>query len=317
MDSLFFHLSLFILAVAIIFYFCGVLITSTDRIARHIHRSSFLIAFLLLGFLTSFSEISVAINASLAGTPQLSAGNLIGGSFVIFFLLIPILAILGNGINLKHALPIKHLALTLIIIAAPAFFVFDGLLTKTEGALMIGLYLFLSFFLHKESGRAVAVLKKEKKIIKKELYIHGAKIFFAALLIFLSGKIFVGEALYFSTLLHVPSSLIGLLVIAIGTNIPEFTITIASIKQRKKAIAFGDYIGSASFNTAILGGVALINGPITLDHGEFFLATLFLCIGLFIFFAFAKSKRTISRKEGIILGIIYLLFIFGELFLLI
>ena len=243
MYEILFHISLFILAVTIIFFFCGMLIKSTDQIARHIHKSGFLIAFLLLGFLTSFSEISVAINSSIAKTPALSAGNLIGASFVIFFLLIPLLAILGKGINIKHALSMKHLAFALTVITAPAFFIFDGLLTKTEGILMILLYLLLGYLLHTQNKNAISVLKKERVIVKKGLYIHGIKIVFAAFLIFLSGKIFVEEAVYFSELLHIPSSFIGLMVIAIGTNVPELTIALRSIKQKKKTIAFGDYIG--------------------------------------------------------------------------
>lgn len=312
MYDIFYHASLFILAVTVIFFFCGVLIRSTDRIARHIHRSGFLIAFLLLGFLTSFSEISVAINASLSNTPQISAGNLIGASFVIFFLLIPLLAFFGNGIRIKHALPMKHLAFALAVIASPALFVFDGRLTKTEGAVMICLYLILSVALHMASGRGTAVLEKEEKIVKKEVYLHGAKIIFAAFLIFLSGKVFVSEAVYFSELLKIPASFIGLLVIAISTNIPELTIALRSIKERKKDIAFGDYVGSASFNTAILGGLAVMNGPFTIDHSEFFLAAIFLCIGSLLFFMFAKSKYTISHGEGIVLGTIYLLFVAAQ-----
>lgn len=312
MTDTLFHIALFLIAVSMIFFFCGVLIDSTDRIARRVHRSSFLIAFLLLGFLTSFGELSVAINSSVAATPQISAGNLIGASFVIFFLLIPILAIFGNGISLKHTLSTRNLAFALSVIVSPALFVFDGQLTKIEGAAMIMLYLALTFILHKDSGRTAAILEKEETLVKKELYLHGLKIILAASLIFISGKIFVQETVFFSDLLRIPPSFIGLVVIAIGTNVPELTIALRSIRRNKQKIAFGDYIGSASFNTAILGGLAMIDGPFSIDHTVSLLTALFLALGLAIFFFFARSKRMLSYSEGMVLGVIYLLFIAAQ-----
>ncbi|MDD5470069.1 MAG: hypothetical protein PHO92_04715, partial [Candidatus Peribacteraceae bacterium] len=85
----FLHLCLLFLAAAVIWLLSGMLINATDRVARRYKRPGFAVAFFVLGFLTSIGEMSVAFNSTMQGVPQVSAGNLIGGSIVMFFLIIP------------------------------------------------------------------------------------------------------------------------------------------------------------------------------------------------------------------------------------
>jgi len=110
------HIILFLTSIGIVWFFSGLIVDAIDRMAARFHKSSFTVAFFVLGFLTSISEFSVMVNSTLAGAPQISAGNLSGASFIILLFIIPLLAIIGNGIQVKNTLPKKHLALVLAVI---------------------------------------------------------------------------------------------------------------------------------------------------------------------------------------------------------
>src|SRR3989338_7470207 len=131
------HISIFLFSSAVVWFFAGILIESVDRVARRFHKTGFSVAFFVLGFLTSISEISVALNAGIGGVPQVSVGNLVGASFVIPLLIIPFLAIAGKGIELKKLISGRNLLLVFAVIALPSLLVVDGDVTRTEGVLAL------------------------------------------------------------------------------------------------------------------------------------------------------------------------------------
>ena len=139
MDTLV-HLLIFIVSIGIVWFFADVLIQAVSRISRRYCKSGFFTAFFILGFLTSISELSVAVNAHAALVPGVSVGNLIGASFVLLLFIVPMLALLGKGIRLNAAASKGTLALMLGAIGLPALLVIDGTVTRTEGLLAILIY---------------------------------------------------------------------------------------------------------------------------------------------------------------------------------
>jgi len=309
--KIFNHFLILILSSGVIWFFAGILIDSVDRVAKRFNKSGFTIAFFVLGFLTSISEFSVAVNSSLEGRPQISVGNLIGASFVILLLVIPLLAVVGKGISLSHTLSKRNLGLALGMILLPAFFVLDGLVTRLEGLTILLLYGCLVYSIHKNAALIKTLKPVEEELLHKKhaTFKDGIKIAIGALFIFLAGHLLVNETVYFSDLLHVPGSLIGLLLLSVGTNVPELVIAVRSIYKKHKDIAFGDYLGSAVANTPIFGMLVIYNGHFDVEPNEF-LATFFLMsAGLLLFYIFANSKNTLSLRESLVLLLVYITFL--------
>lgn len=103
--------------------------------------------------------------------------------------------------------------------------------------------------------------------------------------------------------------------VSIGTNIPELSLVFRSLFIRNNQVAFGDYVGSACFNTFLFGLLTKIyNRNFNLSN-SYVVSLLFLILGLIAFYFFAKSKNTISRLEGLALILLYFLFLFTEVYL--
>lgn len=305
------HVFLFILPAALIWFFSGILIESVDHIAKRFHKTDFTVAFFVLGFLTSISEISVAFNSTLDKVPQVSVGNLIGASFVILLLIVPFLAVAGNGVTLRHTLSRRNLLVALAIILLPSLLIIDGNLTRTEGVLLLLVYITLLYLIRSKKGPA-----KELQSITHELVRSRGtawdvvKIATGAVIIFIAGHYLVEEAVFFANAFTVPQSLIGLTLLSIGTNVPELAIAVRSVLKRREDVAFGDYLGSAVTNVPILGLLPLLNGSFRVEPGEFMATTALMAVGLLCFYIFAGSKDRISRKEGLILLAFYAAFLF-------
>jgi cation:H+ antiporter len=311
------HIFLFLLSAAVIWFFAGLLIESVNRVAIRFNQSGFTTAFFVLGFLTSISEISVMVNSSINKTPQISAGNLIGASFVILLFLVPLMAVVGNGIALKHTLHHKNLGLALFVAALPVFLVLDGNITLNEGVLCLLAYAILIYSINKQHNESLPKVVKavEHDLIKDK---HTTtwdviKIIAGAAFIFIAGHLLVEEALYFSLLFNAPASLIGLVVLSIGTNIPELVIAVRSIVKNHKEIAFGDYVGSAVTNTLVFAFLPWFNKGFVVESSEFIYTAVLTVIGFAGFFIAAKTKNNISRKEGWWLLGVYFIFILVQI----
>lgn len=313
---LFVHLLLFLFSGAVIWGLSGLLVSATDRVAQRYKRPGFAVAFFVLGLLTSISEFSVAANATIEGVPHISAGNLVGGSLVIFLLLMPILAVLGGGVAMSNALARDHLALLLLVVALPSALIIDGNVKRWEGVLMLMFYALLIYSVQKrrpvEEVIEQTISDVETELLHKRHFLttHKAtlidlgKIIFAAVMIFVAGRLLVDESVYFAELFSIPPSLVGLLLLSIGTNAPELVIALRCIVGKHQEIAFGDYMGSAAANTLLMGFVSVTSGTFALERSEFVPAFFLLSLGLVLFFVFSRTKNDLSRREGwVLLGL--------------
>lgn len=305
-------LSVFILALVSIWFGAGMIVSSIDRMAKQLEISAFAASFFILGFLTSLPEISVGINSILEGRPEIYIGNLIGGSIILFILVIPLLAILGNGIKLNHQISARKLIFSLYVIGLPAILIIDGNFTWIEGILIIIMYFILFYNMEKKKGGLENIIDNAL-IDKKQNAMHIGRIIAGAVVVFLASTILVDATVAFSGYLGVSPFMLSLLGLSIGTNLPEISIAIRTVTMGKKDIALGDYVGSAAANSLILGILSLITGKTVYLSNHFFITFTFMTLGLVLFYYFTRSKNDISRKEGLILLFTYFAFFLLEL----
>lgn len=305
--------AIYIAAFISLWFGAGLIITSVDKFSKSLKISSFATSFFILGILTSIPELSVGITSIVKNDPEIFVGNLLGGVIIIFLLIIPLLAILGNGIKLQNQLEEGPLIFSLLVIAAPSFFIADKNISTFDGIAMMILYVILFVFIQKKQGVFEALTKK---VTGKKTVNYAKKlvlIIVGVIIVYFSSNIIVSNTLYFSELLQVTPFFISLLILSFGTNLPELSLAIRSVISGKKDVAFGDYIGSAAANTLLFGLLSLLyHGDININ-GNFYISFFFIALGLGLFYYFSRSKNTISRKEGCLLFSVYIVFITIEL----
>lgn len=297
---------MFFIWCILLWFGTGLIVSSIDKFARSLKISAFSLSFFILGILTSIPEIAVGTSALVKGTPEVFVGNLLGGIPIIFLLIIPILAIFGNGIKLNHELTPMNLFLTFAVIVAPALFVLDKKVNNLEGVVMIILYGALFFLLEGKKGGVLKLSKRPSGIV-------GIKILVGAMLVFGSAHFLLEQTLYYANVFGISPFYVSLIALSLGTNIPELSLAIRSVISGKKDIALGDYMGSAAANTVLFGIFTLLTPAESFAVNHSFITFGFIAGGLVLFYYFYTSKRDISRTEGFVLLGMYMLFSFLEL----
>lgn len=289
----------------------GLIVKSVNGFSKKLHVSEFAVSFFILGILTSIPEIAVGLTSITEARPGIFVGNLIGGVIVIFFLVIPILAILGKGIKLGIDMSKTNLVLMLGVVALPVLLALDNKINSGEAVFSIMVYLILFFVMQRRDGILNGSNHKLMRIKSYSLF-DLFKIILGVGMVFISSQLIVQKTILFAEIFKISPFVISLIFLSLGTNLPEISIAIRSVFSKSKEVAFGDYIGSAAANTAILGVLVLLNGGEVVTDTNFKTTLAFMLVGLGTFYYFAKSHRDISRKEGFALLIIYGAFIVSQ-----
>ena len=107
---------------------------------------------------------------------------------------------------------------------------------------------------------------------------------------------------------------IGVIVVAIGTSLPELAFSFRSLSEHEPSMFFGNLLGSTIANsTLVLGTVALIRPIVLYNLSPYMVAvTSFIMIYL-IFWYFIRTKHRLDRWEAGMLIIMYIIFVITEL----
>lgn len=311
-DQMLSHVLLYSLSFVGLWIGSGLAIKSVERLSGLLKVSSFLVSFLVLGLFTSISELSVGINSILNDDPEIYVGNLIGASIVIFLLIIPILAIIGRSIGISLEFRGNNLPAALLVVSLPVVFSMDGSIGRMDAIFSIIMFVLLLFSIQSKKS----LLERIKNLSTKSSVSAGkelVRVVFGITLIFIASRIIVQQTLFFSEALGVSPFLISLLVISLGTNIPELTMVVRASFMNNFQIAFGNYVGSATFNTFLFGVLTLLYGkPIQLTN-SYLVSLIFFIFGLCLFYYFARTKNRLSRLEGLVLLVLYVAFVLFEI----
>jgi len=122
-------------------------------------------------------------------------------------------------------------------------------------------------------------------------------------------ELIVGGAMEIARALGVTELVIGIILVALATSLPEFAVSLVSAMKGEYGLALGNIIGSNIFNLlAVIGTVAIIE-PALLPPSVLSLHIMVLIAFTLVLFAIIyryNNKRHISRLEGAALLIAFL-----------
>lgn len=266
---------------------------------------------LVLGIMTSLPEMAIGINSIISDIPSISFGNMVGGNIVLFGLVLAISIILHRKIKTKKET--YPFLIVLLFLFFPLLLGLKGSLNFFDGLIIILAYVLLIIFLfhkNKENNNT-----KVKIIKRKSTQKHFFFILIGVIGLIISSELIAQTTKFILKDYNISLFVFGLILYSIGTNLPELIIALRSFKRKMGDLSFSNLLGSAMSNSLMLG----ILSTMKTINIEIDLAYWFLIIFTFIFFIilyiFYKTDQFLSRKEGIFLLVMYLIFLSGQIFI--
>ena len=268
-------------------------------LAKRLKISSMIIGLTVVAYGTSTPELAAAILAAFNSHTELILGNVIGSNISNVGMVIGISAIFAplliNKITVRKWLPIM-IGVSLLIIAMS----YDGEVSQIDGviliAALIGFTIFTIKSVKKQGGPETQNI--ENTPVEGELFLSRYKIetlpkAFALVglgivLLFIGGHFTVDGAVAIAESLGLSQLVIGVVIVGIGTSLPELITSVIAIARKQTDIGVGNIVGSNIYNILLILGIAATIVGIPVSADAFTSYYIMIAFSLVLFVGFRK-----------------------------
>ena len=271
-----------------------------------------IIGMTVVSFATSAPELIVSLNATLNGFSNFAIGNVIGSNIANIGLVLGIITII-YPITLQQRFytsdfPILMLSTFLFYL----LLITGNKISRGEGIVLlvlISLILIYLFLYQKKSISEFSDVGDTSKIsIPKSIFY----VLFSGLLLWLGSETLIKSAISVANKYEISERVISVTMVAIGTSIPELAASVVASIKKQNDLSIGNLIGSNIFNLLVVIGITSTVLPIEqIDSKIIFNDMLWVILfsAIILPLAYLKRKNVLTRKKGIILLTLYLIFI--------
>ena len=107
--------------------------------------------------------------------------------------------------------------------------------------------------------------------------------------------------------LNIPQIVIGLTIVAFGTSMPEFFVSMASAVKGTSDMALGNIVGSNIFNTLMIVGVSAAVAPMVISKNTVRKDMVFAMVAALMLMVMCLDNE-LSRVDAILLFIVFIIF---------
>ena len=271
-----------------------------------------IIGMTVVSFATSAPELIVSLNATIEGFPSFALGNVLGSNIANMGLVLGILCVI-YPVTLKPRFYSSDFPIMMISTILFFIFIYTGSsISRIEGILLLISIVVILAYLFLYQKNSISEFSEEIDLHKISIFRSFFYIIFSGFLLWLGSETLIKSAINVANKFQISERVISISMVALGTSIPELAASIVASLKKQNDLSIGNLIGSNIFNLLVVLGVTSTILPIeNIDSKIIFSDMIWvIAFSLIIFpLAYIKKKNVLSRKKGIILLVLYLVFI--------
>jgi cation:H+ antiporter len=289
------------------------LVRGAVRLAERMGVSPLLIGLTLVGFGTSTPELVASLKASLAGSPGIAVGNIVGSNIANILVILGLAALIAPVTVSSRALGRDGVLVLGTAVLFALLGVAGGLGRVAGLVFLLGLAAYIAYAWRQEGAAAAgagdghtAAFDRAEAFDAAHLALHKPSPPWVSLglalaglvLVVVGGGLLVDGAIGVARGLGISETVIGLTIVAVGTSTPELVTSLVAALRRQSDVALGNVLGSNIYNILGIGGIVglVAPTPIPAEIARFdslvMVAVSLLCLVL------ARTGMRIGRREG-------------------
>lgn len=241
------------------------LVKGTVALAERLGISALVISLTVVAFGTSAPELLVAIQAVLAGAPELALGNVVGSNTANVLLILGLPMAIFT-LNLSPKIQTESRGNFAIMLGATVVFsalCWMGAIGRIQGVILL---ICLGAILTRNLQQALIKPQPQTNPTPKKSPLSLPKALFALLIglaaLPLGGKLLIDGAINIAMAFNIAPAVIGLTLVALGTSLPELATSLSAAYHKRGDIVIGNIIGSNLFNLLAIPGIAAMVAPL-------------------------------------------------------
>lgn len=301
--------SVFLLVIGFVLLIKGAdfFVEGSSSVAKMLKVPSIIIGLTIVAMGTSLPECAVSITASMTNNNALAVSNAVGSNIFNLMVVCGICAIFNpltvDKSTLKKEFPFSIVCAVLLLVSG-----YIGMtLGRADGILLLAVFVCFIVWMVRSALKARAKASDDEyevlPVWKCVVFIIGGII-----AIKFGGDFVVDGASTVAAKMGLSQNLIGLTIVACGTSLPELVTSVVAAKKNELDMALGNVIGSNIFNILFVLGVAASISPIAFIM-ENVIDIVILIVMSAVVWVFAWKKQELSKKDGIIMLIMYAVYL--------
>jgi len=301
--------NLFIFTVALLMVIKGATLATkyAARLAESFRLSKYTVGFIIIAIISILPETFISINAAIEGIPSFGLGMLFGSNIADLTLLFAaVVFLVGRGLRVEGKI-IKNQVVYPFILLLPLVLGLNGHYSRLEGVALIltgGIFYYLAL---KNGVDGSSFVNNNNNKIKNSLML-----LFSMAIMLTGGHFTVTSATSLANYIGVSPILIGMLVVGLGTTMPEFFFSLKSVKKRDDSLAVGDILGTVLADATIVVGILALVNPFSFPTKIIYITGMFMVVASFMLFRFMRSGRTLTKREAWMLFVFWIVFVLVE-----
>ena len=236
------------------------LVRGAVALAQKLKLSNLIIGLTVVGFGTSMPELLVSLQAAQTGHTDIAIGNVVGSNIANILLILAVgalispIAIKGWGVRRD----------ALVMVAASAGLMWlgfeRGMITREAGLIMVlclVAYLVITYLMERKADTTIEAKTTPMPVLLSLLWIA-----LGLGMLILGADWLVRGATTMAQNAGISDAVIGLTLVAVGTSLPELTVSVIAGFKRQGDIALGNVLGSNLFNILGILGISAITQPL-------------------------------------------------------
>jgi cation:H+ antiporter len=275
-------------------------------LAKRLKISSMIIGLTVVAYGTSTPELAAAILAALNSHTELILGNIIGSNISNVGMVIGISAIFAplliSKITVRKWIPIM-IGVSLLVIAMS----YDGEISQMDGVILIAALIGFTIYTIKtiKTQGTVNMEHITNEHVEGELFLSRyrietfpkafALVGIGIVLLFIGGHFTVNGAVAIAEGFGLSELVIGVIIVGIGTSLPELITSVIAIARKQTDIGVGNIVGSNIYNILLILGIAatIVGIPVSADVFSNYYIMIAFSLVLFVGF-----RKYIPRPIG-------------------
>ncbi len=285
-------LIVFLVSLTIVVKSAGWFLGLAEKIGMYFRVHPFVLGVLLVGFGTSLPEMTVSVAGVLDGEYGIAIPNVVGSNIANILLILGACTVALGTIRFEKDLIDVDLPLLLSTTILFVVVIADGTLGRADSALLllsfVGYSLYSVYYSENkgyQKGLLALILAlsrskvptQSKAVARPRVYVYILLLLTLGLLAF-GSKLAVDSLLQIVEVLGIAVPIASFFALAIGTSLPELAVSIQALKQGKGDVLLGNIIGSCMFNLLLIGGLAGMLHPQTVQVS----ANVWMFVGLLV-----------------------------------
>ena len=298
--------------MGVLIWGADMIINQSERIALKFKIPEFIIGATLIALGTSLPEMAASIAASYNGKPDIAVANVIGSNILNITLVLATVFLIAKNINPNRDFFAKDSTWALVPVLVFILMIIDGVISRFDATLLLLLMGAYLLFLLQDAKN---MPEDDLEDLDESTFSWATTIpmlITAFILVVIGAHFTVESASEIAKSFGISEWIIGIIMISLGTSLPELVVSVSAALKGKVDMAIGNIIGSNMANTTVVIGAAALTNPLSIDAQAYLfdIATMIVATLLLVFIT---ANKLYNKSAGISLIIILGLFLHNTL----